>query len=51
MLCNIINFVPAGHACSLQLVESVEEVQTDPGLAESYGFGSYNLLAHIIQKN
>ena len=47
--CNAL-YQLSGHACSVELVEAVEKEGTDPSLAERYGFGKYNLLAHIIQK-
>ena len=40
----------AGHECSLQLVETIDELQRDPGIGERYGFSWYNILVHIIQK-
>ena len=40
-----------GHACSLQLMETIDELKRNPYIGERYGFSRYNILAHIIQKN
>ena len=44
-------FAHAGHACSLQLMETIDELKRNPYIGERYGFSRYNILAHIIQKN
>ena len=41
----------SGYACSLQLLETIDELQRNPIIREMYAVTRYNILAHLIQKD